>query len=104
MDVLKRIDEIMKKQHLNDYQLAKISGLSASTLSNMRKRNTVPSVATLEYICESLKMTLSQFFADETTEMYPVTPDQRDFLDYYILLSKEQQELLFEVAKNMLKK
>lgn len=25
MDVLKRIDEIMRKQHLNDYQLSKLS-------------------------------------------------------------------------------
>ena len=40
MDVLKRIDEIMRKQHLNDYQLSKLSGLSTSTISNMRKRNT----------------------------------------------------------------
>lgn len=38
MDVLKRIDEIMRKQHLNDYQLSKLSGLSTSTISNMRKR------------------------------------------------------------------
>ena len=43
MDVLKRIDEIMRKQHLNDYQLSKLSGLSTSTISNMRKRNTIPS-------------------------------------------------------------
>ena len=32
MDVLKRIDEIMRKQHLNDYQLSKLSGLSTSTI------------------------------------------------------------------------
>lgn len=44
MDVLKRIDEIMRKQHLNDYQLSKLSGLSTSTISNMRKRNTIPSM------------------------------------------------------------
>ena len=48
MDVLKRIDEIMRKQHLNDYQLSKLSGLSTSTISNMRKRNTIPSIATLD--------------------------------------------------------
>ena len=37
MDVLKRIDEIMARQHLNDDQLSKLSGLSTSTISNMRK-------------------------------------------------------------------
>ena len=102
MNVIERINEIMKKQGLSDYQLAKISGLSPSTLSNMRRRNTVPSVPTLENICNSLNMSLSQFFANDEMEMYPVTPRQKQFLDYYIRLSEEQQDLICEVAKNML--
>ena len=101
MDVLKRIDEIMRKQHLNDYQLSKLSGLSTSTISNMRKRNTIPSIATLEYICDSFDMTLSQFFVDEGTLLYPVNDTQKDFLDYFILLTEEQQQLVLEVEKNM---
>lgn len=56
MDVLKRIDEIMRKQHLNDYQLSKLSGLSTSTISNMRKRNTIPSIATPEVIADKRKI------------------------------------------------
>lgn len=101
MDVLKRIDEIMRKQHLNDYQLSKLSGLSTSNISNMRKRNTIPSIATLEYICDSFDMTLSQFFVDEGTLLYPVNDTQKDFLDYFILLTEEQQQLVLEVVKNM---
>ena len=101
MDVLKRIDEIMRKQHLNDYQLSKLSGLSTSTISNMRKRNTIPPIATLEYICDSFDMTLSQFFVDEGTLLYPVNDTQKDFLDYFILLTEEQQQLVLEVVKNM---
>lgn len=101
MDVLKRIDEIMRKQHLNDYQLSKLSGLSTSTISNMRKRNTIPSIATLEYICDSFDMTLSQFFVDDGTLLYPVNDTQKDFLDYFILLTDEQQQLVLEVVKNM---
>lgn len=101
MDVLKRIDEIMRKQHLNDYQLSKLSGLSTSTISNMRKRNTIPSIATLEYICDSFDMTLSQFFVDEDTILYPVNETQKDFLDYFVLLTGEQQHLVLEVVKNM---
>ncbi|WP_294785654.1 helix-turn-helix domain-containing protein [uncultured Eubacterium sp.] len=101
MDILKRIDEIMKKQNLNDYQLSKLSGLSTSTISNMRKRNTIPSIATLEYICDSLDMTLSQFFVEENTNLYPVTDKQKDFLDYFVLLTDRQQDLLLEIVKSM---
>ena len=35
MNVIARIDEIMKKQGLTDYQLSKLSGLSPSTISNL---------------------------------------------------------------------
>ena len=101
MTVIERIDEIMKKQNLTDYQLSKISGLSSSTISNMRKRNTVPSIATLEYMCKAMGITLSQFFADEHTLMYPVTPEQKEFLDYYVLLPEEQQNLILELVKNL---
>lgn len=101
MDILKRIDEIMKKQNLNDYQLSKLSGLSTSTISNMRKRNTIPLIATLEYICGSLDMTLSQFFVEENTNLYPVTDKQKDFLDYFVLLTDRQQDLLLEIVKSM---
>lgn len=99
MDVLKRIDEIMARQHLNDYQLSKLSGLSTSTISNMRKRNTIPSIATLEYICESFDITLSQFFMDNQSTLYPVNETQKEFLDYFVLLSDEQQQLMLEVVK-----
>ena len=78
-----------------------LSGLSTSTISNMRKRNTIPSIATLEYICDSFDMTLSQFFVDEGTLLYPVNDTQKDFLDYFILLTEEQQQLVLEVVKNM---
>ena len=101
MNVIERIDEIMEKQNLTDYQLSKLSGLSTSTISNMRKRNTIPSVATLEYICDALQITLSQFFANDKTESYPVTPKQKEFLDYYVLLSENQQNLILEIMKNL---
>ena len=100
MDVVERLNEIMRKQHISDYKLAKISGLSLSTLSNMRKRNTVPSIVTLEIICKALNITLTQFFASEDDDLYPVTPLQREFMDYYVLMSDEQQHLFLEMAKN----
>ena len=46
-------------------------------------------------------MTLSQFFVDEGTLLYPVNDTQKDFLDYFILLTEEQQQLVLEVVKNM---
>lgn len=101
MNVIERLDAIMKKQGLTDYQLAKISDLSPSTISNMRRRNTTPSIPTLESICSSLNVSLSQFFADDNTDMYPMTPRQKQFMDYFVRLSDEQQDLICEVVRNI---
>ena len=100
MDVIKRLDDIMEKMNLTDYKLALISGLSSSTISNMRKRNTVPSFITLETICKALGISLSQFFASDDENFYPVTLQEREFLDYYVLMSDNQQNLFLELAKN----
>ena len=74
MDVLKRIDEIIEKTTLkidySDFPNCPVCLLLPYPI--MRKRNTIPSIATLEYICDSFDMTLSQFFVDEGTLLYPV--------------------------------
>ena len=42
MDVIKKIDDLMKERHWSDYKLAIESGLSSSTIANIHRRNTVP--------------------------------------------------------------
>lgn len=102
MDVIARINEIMKAQGLSRYELARLSGLSSSTLANMKRRNTVPTIATLEELCSALNISLSQFFADENTEFYPVDRSQREFLDLLLILDSEQQKALLNFVKTMI--
>ena len=101
MDVVKRINDIMKKQGMSRYQLAKLSGLSQSTLSNMNTRNTTPSIPTVELICHALNISLSQFFAGENELMYPVNYKQKEMLDLFIMLDNEQQEAILNLARHM---
>lgn len=101
MDVVKRINEIMKKQGLSNYQLSKLSGLSQSTLSNMNTRNTTPSIPTVENICNALNMTLSQFFAAEDEQLYPVDEKQREMLDLFIMLDDNQQDAIINLIRHI---
>ena len=101
MDVIKRINDIMKNQGMTRYQLAKISGLSQSTLSNMNTRNTTPSIPTIEMICNALNISLSQFFAGDNEYMYPVDYKQKELLDLFIMLDNEQQDAILNVARHM---
>ena len=98
MDVIKRMSAIMKKKGLTDYQLAKMSDLSPSTISNMRTRNTVPSISTLEHICDAMDIPLSQFFIVENTELYPLTPEHKTFMDCFILLPKDVQDSIIKLV------
>ena len=72
-------------------KLAKASGLSESTIANIFKRNTVPSVSTLEQICNGFGTTLSQFFAEG--DMVEMTPDLKDLFDNWRNLTKEQKRI-----------
>ena len=50
MDVNERIRVLMNERGWTPYRLAKESGLSDGTVGNIFRRNTVPSMATLEAI------------------------------------------------------
>ena len=65
MDTYSRLRQLMAERNWTAYRLAKESGLSESTLANIFKRNTVPSIATLEAVCSAFGISLAQFFADQ---------------------------------------
>lgn len=70
MDTNQRLRRLLDERGWTEYKLSKVCGLSQSTLANIFKRNTVPSITTLEVICKGFGITLSQFFADgEMVEM-----------------------------------
>lgn len=98
MDVLKRIDDLIKERNWSDYRLAVESGLSSSTIANLRRRNTVPSIPTLEAICNAFGITLSQFF-DEKCNSIHLNAEQQDFFDKWIGLTAEQKKILYDLIK-----
>jgi transcriptional regulator with XRE-family HTH domain len=70
---LKKINEILAEKEISPSNLSKMAGLGSSTLSNLLKRNNVPSVATLEKICAVIDTPLSSFIKeieDENPELF----------------------------------
>ncbi len=65
----------------------------------MDRRNTVPSVATLETICRGFGITLSQFFAD--ADMVELTPDMKELFDCWICLTPNQKSAAIQMLKAM---
>ena len=62
MDVKARLQQLMDDRGWTIYRVAKEADIPWSTVRNMFKRNTEPSISTLECLCKGMGMTLPQFF------------------------------------------
>jgi transcriptional regulator with XRE-family HTH domain len=99
MDTLSRLQQLMAERGWTSYRLAKESGLSESTLANIFKRNTVPSITTLEAICGAFGITLSQFFAEN--DMVELTPELKELFDNWVSLTPEQKDAALQMLRTM---
>ena len=99
MDAKARIYELMQERGWSEYRLAIASGLSQATVANIFNRNTTPSVATLESICNGLGITLAQFFAEG--DMVELTAEQKEMFADWRTLTKEQKEVLKQLIHVM---
>ncbi len=62
INVLERVTYYRNQKGWREYQLAEKSGLTQSTISSWYRKNMVPSILSLEKICNAVGITLSQFF------------------------------------------
>ena len=99
MDANGRIRRLMDERKWTEYRLAKESGLSQSTIANLFKRNTVPSISTLESICSGFGITLAQFFCEGN--MVELSDEQKELFEGWVSLTSEQKRVLLELIKNM---
>ena len=99
IDTKQRLRELMAERNWSEYRLAIESGLSQSTIANIFNRNTTPSIATLEAICEGLGITLAQFFAENN--MVELTEEQQNMFMAWSTLSKEQKDVIAQLISVM---
>ena len=99
MDVNARVRQLLKERGWTPYRLARESHLSDATIGNMFRRNTVPSVVTLESICAGFGITLSQFFAEN--EMVELNPELKELFEDWVNLTLEQKKAVRQMMKAM---
>ncbi len=75
MDVLKKINKLRIERNWSVYRLSVESGIPQSTITNMFNRETLPSITTLEMLCQAFGISLSEFFYDENEEKQSVKND-----------------------------
>lgn len=82
MDIIAKLNRIRLERNMSVYRLAELSGLNQSTLANTFSRGIVPSIQNLEIICQTLGLTLAQFFTEDELVLR-VTPEEALFFSEY---------------------
>ena len=95
-DILTAITHLRLARGWTEYQLAEQSGLPQSTISSWYRKQMTPTVPSLEKICNSFGITLSQLFS-EGEECVTLTLQQQMLLEKWSHLSPEQQEALLRL-------
>ena len=99
MDATERIKSLLEQRGWTAYRLSKSCGLSENTIATILKRNSLPSVGTLEAICKGFGITLSEFFF--FFYLIEVTSDTKQLIEYWGGLSPKQKKSILDLMKNM---
>ena len=97
MDVKERLRQLMEERGWTIYKVAKEAGIPWSTVRNMFKRNTEPSIGTLEAICKGMGMTLPQFFDIEN--QMGMSDEQRQVITRWSRLNERNKHLVSELME-----
>lgn len=94
MEVGKRIRELREQKNYTLNKLANHAGVSQSYLRDVELENKNPTIAFLSLICQSLDISLRDFFSEESETdflnnpimkmIYILTPEQKDALQLFL--------------------
>ena len=101
VDVNRRIQQLLEERNWTEYKLAKESGLSQSTIANLFRRNTTPSISTLELVCKGFGISLSQFFSEGN--MVELSNEQMEFFSNWVSLTAHEKAIIADLVKALKK-
>ena len=90
--IIDRIEELCEQKQLSRYRLSQKAGIPQSSISTLMNRKSVPTIQTLEKICDGMGITLAQFFARD--ELLDLTDEQKAILDMWNGLDEQEKELV----------
>lgn len=100
LDPLKRIQELCDERGWSYYQLAKASRITYSTLNTMINKQNMPSLSTLQKLCDGFGISLSDFFEPDRSASV-LTEEQAQCLALFTPLSKADRQLALAYLKGL---
>ena len=93
---LARIDELCEQNNWTHYRIAKEADIPLNSFNSMYKRNTYPTIPTLEKVCEGFHISMKDFFDYDLvlSEHLALSSDEIQLVERYRKLSKADRQLL----------
>lgn len=100
-----KLKKLLLQKDWSLYRLAAESGLPYSSISNLFRRNTEPTIPTLRLICKGFGISLSDFFADEPApQNLDYSLEEQNLIISYRSLRKKDRQLLSVYMSGLCKK
>jgi transcriptional regulator with XRE-family HTH domain len=101
INILNRITELRLSHNWTEYQLAQKAGLPQSTISSWYRKEMLPTLQSLEKICNAYDITMAQFLSEDEN-LTEITPTQKELLSKWELLSPKQKQAFLELMSSII--
>lgn len=95
-----RMRELCDKNKVSKYRLSQLTGMSQTALGNIMKSESMPTIPTLEKICNAFGITLAQFFAGDG-ERPDLTKEQKEIIETWDNLGNEERRILLQFIRSL---
>ena len=102
INIYDRLEQLLKERGWTKYKLSKESGLGESTISNMFARNTIPSLSTLEAVCEGFNISIAEFFSEG--RLVEMDDEQQELLQSWAALTEDEKSAVMHTIKTFIAK
>ena len=97
-----RLSELCKKHDYTRYRLSQLTGMSQTALAKIFSGESIPTIPTLEKLCDALGITLAQFFTKDGV-LPDLTEEQRKILEIWDSLESREKEIMFSFVQSLRK-
>lgn len=97
IDTVARIKELMDKKSWTCYELAAQTGISTNAIYDWFKIGAIPSLGNIVKICETMGITLEQFFCGE--QEYRLPQEEQEILSDWFALPELEKSAVMSLIK-----
>ena len=95
----KRLEDLFEKYEVSRYRISQKCGIPTTAISKIISKKNVPTIITLERICNAFGITLAQFFDDDRYAELSGIPVE--IIKAWDSLDTKEQEIILRLVRSM---